>query len=260
MQRARGAAAMSVRHTEGRSRLATLRQEGCLKLRFPRLPEAEAVLVNLAGGLAGGDRLDQSFAVEPGAALSVTTQACERVYRSLGENAEVSTRVTLGEGAGFSYLPQETILFAGGRLARQLTVDAAADARLLLCESIILGREAMGEDVTHGFLADRWRIRRGGKLAFADDLRLAGDIAAAIRSPAGLAGNRAFATVLKAGPDVEDVLPQLRAVVGEHGGASLVGGVLVARLVARSGIELRRRLVPALGLLAESPLPRLWSL
>ena len=43
-------------------------------------------------------------------------------------------------------------------------------------------------------------------------------------------------------------------------GASLVGNVLVARIRAASGFQLRRRLVPVLSGLADGPLPLVWSL
>lgn len=257
LQRARGEARASFRVAAGRTRIERLHQAGCLKLRFPRLPDAQAVLVNTAGGLAGGDRLAQTFTVADGAGLTVTTQACERVYRSLGETASVSTAATLGEHASFNWLPQETILFDGGRVRRSLDVRARETSRFLLCEGVVLGREAMGEDVRSGLLADRWRVRRDGQLVFADDLRIAG---APGRSPALLGDNRAFATILCQRPENAALLGPLRAILGVEGGASLVDGLLVARLLAPSGLDLRRRLVPALGCLASEPLPRLWSL
>ena len=262
LQRARGAVEASMRVAAGRTRIARLRQEGCLKLRFPRLPgsTAEIVLVNTAGGLAGGDALVQSITAEPGASLTITTQACERVYRSLGDDATAATRLVAGPDASLSYLPQETILFDGGSLSRRLDVDIADDARLLLCESVILGREAMGETVKSGRLHDRWRVRRAGQLVFADDLRIEGDIAAKTAGAASLGGGRAFATILACGAGYEARLPELREMLGRSGGASLVDGMLVARVVAPSGLDLRRLLVPALKHLAAGALPRLWSL
>ncbi|WP_246333166.1 urease accessory protein UreD [Aureimonas mangrovi] len=247
---------------DGATRIDRLHQAGCLKLRFPRLlasPTREAVIVNTAGGLAGGDELDQSFEIAEGAALTVTTQACERVYRSLDVAAEVSTRLRIAPGARLAYLPQETILFDGGRIDRRLDVDAAAGSGFLLCESVILGRTAMGESVCEGLLRDRWRVRIDGRLVFADELRFAGEIARHVAQRASLNGGRAFATILLA--DLEGTAPlgALRDTLGEGGGASRVGGVVVARLVASDGLGLRRRLVPALSLLAQDALPRLWS-
>ena len=261
-QRASGRVSASFRQVDGVSRIARLHQSGCLKLRFPRLPDraAQAILINSSGGLTGGDRVEQAFAVEPGAALTITTQACERVYRSSGGHAGVITRLTIGEAASCAYLPQETILFDGGAIARNLDVDAAASASVLLCESVILGRAAMGETVTSGLFRDRWRVRIAGRLVFADDLRFDGAIAADTRQPASLAGHRAFASVLYAAADAEALRDPVRDLVGETGGASLVGGVLIVRMLAPSGMSLRKRLIPVLAALAKRPLPLVWSL
>ncbi|WP_246232992.1 urease accessory protein UreD [Aurantimonas aggregata] len=262
MQRAAGAVAADFRLVAGRSRLQRLHQAGCLKLRFPRLPaaEAEAVLINTAGGLTGGDRLDQQFGVATGAHFTVTTQACERVYRASSGHAGVTTRVQIGEDAGFAWLPQETILFEAGAVRRSLTVEAEASSRFVLCESIILGRERMGETVESGLLHERWRVRVDGRLAFADDLHLSGAIAAGTAGPASLSANRALATVVAHAPAIETKLAAVRALVGASGGASLVGGLMVVRLLAPTGFALRKRLIPVLAALANAPVPRVWSL
>lgn len=262
MQRARGSVRASYRVTAGATRLATLHQAGCLKLRFPARtsPAADCVLVNTAGGLAGGDRLDASIELGDGAALTLTTQACERVYRSTGADATFAARLALGPGSDLAWLPQETILFDGGRLKRQLDVAAHEDARFVLSESVVLGREAMGESVASGLLADSWRVRVGGALVYADELKLDGDIASLLPRAACLAGNRAFATLLARRPDIEAALGPVRAAVGPFGGASFVGGCLAVRIVAADGLDLRRRLAAIVPLLAGRPLPRLWSL
>ncbi|KKN78251.1 hypothetical protein LCGC14_0352510 [marine sediment metagenome] len=262
LQRAAGSATAEFQLVAGRTRLKRLHQSGCLKLRFPRLPrpEAEAILINTSGGLTGGDRIDQTFAVSDGASLTVATQACERVYRAAEGHAAVATRIALGPEAGFHWLPQETILYDGGAVRRALDLEAAESSRFLLCESVILGRERMGETVEAGLFRDRWRVRVGGRLVFADDLRLDGAIAERAARAASLAGNRAFATLVAQGAGVERGLNDIRAIIGEAGGASLVGGLLVARIMAPSGFLLRKRLVPLLSALANGPLPLVWSL
>ncbi|MCP3053630.1 urease accessory protein UreD [Aurantimonas marianensis] len=262
MQRAAGSATAEFQVIEGRTRLKRLHQSGCLKLRFPRLPrpEAEAILINTSGGLTGGDRIDQAFTVSDCASLTVTTQACERVYRAAEGHAAVATRIAVGPEARFYWLPQETILFDGGAVRRALELEATESSRFLLCESVILGRERMGETVETGMFRDRWRVRVGGRLVFADDLLLDGAIGERAKRAASLAGNRAFATLVAQGPGVECGLNDIRAIIGEAGGASLVDGLLVARIMAPSGFLLRKRLVPLLSALANGPLPLVWSL
>ena len=262
LQRARGRLHLRVKAVDGRTRLEDLHQAGCLKLRFPKVasPNSEAVLINTSGGLTGGDVLDQRFTVGAGAGLCLTTQACERIYRASSGRAEVTTRLSVETGGFLAYLPQETILFDQSALARKLELDAGEDAEFVICESVILGREMMGEDVAGGSFRESWRIRLAGKLVFADETRLEGNIAEDTGAAASLAGNRAFATLVARRVAAETLLDPLRAAIGEAGGASLVGGLVVARLVAPSGFLLRKRLVPAIAALAKAAVPRIWSL
>jgi len=266
LQRARGRARIAVRAEDGVTRLAELYQDGCAKLRLPKVygpSSVEAVLLNTAGGLTGGDVYATEALAGPGAALTLTTQACERVYRATGgQTARVDTRLSAGAGANLHWLPQETILFDGGRLARTLDVDLTGDAAFLAVEALVLGRVASGETVTGGAFADSWRIHRDGRLVFADAARLENDIDAVAAGPATLAGNKAVATVVLAAPGAEDKLAEARAVLDAlpTAGASALPGLLICRLVAPDDRALRRYLVPLLAGLAGRELPRVWHL
>ena len=125
----------------------------------------EAAIINTGGGMAGGDCL--SIRVETGAFANVilATPAAERVYRSTGPDTGIEVALRLQAQARLAWLPQETILFRGARLARRLEVDMDESATLVIAETTIFGRLAMGETPGHGLFADRWRIRRGGRLA-----------------------------------------------------------------------------------------------
>ncbi len=240
----------------GATGLRRLREAHAAKVRIPH-GSGEAILINTGGGLAGGDRFSFTITAEENARLTVTSQAAERVYRSLGPAADVEVKLEAQAGATLMWLPQETILFDGAALTRRITVELAEDARFLAVESIILGRQAMGETVKHACLHDRWRIRRNGRLLFADDLSFDGTPPC---SPATLGNARAFATVVLVSPRAEDVIEKARAAIGERGAASAWSGKLVARLAASDGFELRKSLIPALTLLAEGVhLPKTWS-
>ena len=260
-----------MQRTEGEGRLTLsgsgvreLYQLGAAKIRLPNAHgnhAREAVMINTGGGLTGGDRMAWRMAAEDGAHLTVTTQACEKIYRSIGGPAHSNATLCVGSGAAIDWLPQETILFERAELARTLDADMAAGGRLLAVESVVLGRQAMGENVTRGALRDRWRIRREGRLIFADDLRLEGDLAALTARTAALAGARAFATLLLVQAESERLLAPLRNAIGEAGGASAFGGKITARIAAPDGLALRRALLPALQVLrGDQPLPRVWSL
>lgn len=262
LQRARGCGRIAVRAEAGLTRLARLFQEGCGKIRLPRDARAEgleAVLINSSGGLTGGDRMAWSAEAGDGARLTLTTQACERIYRARDGVAEQHVSLGVAAGARLDWLPQETILFDGGMLARRLDADLAADARFLAVEAVILGRTAMDETVRYGALHDRWRVRREGRLVFADDLRLDGAIAELTAQAPVLAGARAFASILLVDDAAPALLGAVRDALGPTGGASAFDGKLFARVAAADGFELREALLPALEVLRNgSPLPRVW--
>lgn len=260
LQRARGCARIAVRAEDGATRLSRLYQDGCGKIRLPKAANLEAVLINSAGGVTGGDRLEWAAEAGSGARLTLTTQACEKVYRARDGVAEVRTTLTLGEDARVDWVPQETILFDGGGLTRTLDADLAEGAQLLAVEAVILGRTAMDETVRTGALRDRWRIRREGRLVFADDLRLEGAVADIAGGAPILDGAPAFASLLLVADAAARFLAPVRAALGSLGGASVFDGKLFARVVAPDSFALRRALIPALTVLRDgAPLPRVWS-
>jgi len=236
--------------------LSGLREQGAAKVRFPEGTH-EAVLINTGGGLAGGDEFSFAIAAGPDARLMVTTQAAERVYRTLGPPAVITTTLTAGPGALLAWLPQETILFDGASLNRRIDAGLAADATFLAVEPVIFGRREMGETIRSVALRDRWRVRRGGRLVFADDIAINGALPA---TSATLAGTGAMATLLYVAADAEARLDSLRNAIS-GGGASAWDGKLVARFLAADGFALRKALIPALCVLAgEAGLPKVWSL
>ncbi len=261
--RARGHVALTVASACGVSRRARVREAGSLRVRFPNADDAgtlDAVMVNTAGGMTGGDRFAFDIDVGVGARLAVSTAAAEKVYRSLGPDTEISVRLTVGCGGALAWLPQETILFDRARLFRSIEVELAADAGLLLTEAVVFGRAAMGETVTWGRAFDRWRVRAGGALLFAETMRLDGAIAQRLASPAVAAGGAAVASVLKI-PGNDEAVAAVRAMgerfAGEVG-ASTWNGLAVARFVAGDGAALRRDLIAVLTAWSGGPLPRLW--
>jgi urease accessory protein len=251
-QRSRG----HVRLEVGKAGLVRLREEGAAKLRLPH--KDEAVLINTGGGLAGGDEFRFDIGAGPGASLTVTTQAAERVYRSLGPPAKIATALRAEAGATLCWLPQETILFDGASLNRSLEVEVADDASFLAVEAVVLGRAAMGETVKHLTLRDHWRIRRNGQLIHAEDIAISGEPPG---TRATLGEAKAMATILLVWRDAETAIDRVRSLIGKAGAASAWNGKLVARLLARDGLALRKVLCPVLSaLMGDAQLPKAWSL
>jgi urease accessory protein len=261
--RAVGRIAFTVAAGAGGSRRGRVHESGSLRVRFPNgnnLAGLEAVIVNTGGGMTGGDRFDIDIEVGAGARLTVTTAAAEKIYRSLGPDTDIDVKLDVGPGGALAWLPQETIVFDQARLRRSIDIELARDANLLLAEATVFGRSAMGETVVQGHFFDRWRLRVGGALVFAETLRLDGDIAQRLAQRAIAGGGVAVASVIKY-PGNEVDAAAIRAVqdhfAGEVG-VSAWNGLVVARLVASDGATLRRDLVAVLSALDAAPLPRLW--
>lgn len=245
--------------------LSGLAESGSLRARLPRVEGGglEAVLVNTAGGVACGDVFHISITAKAGARVTVATPAAEKVYRSDGAVSEISVRLRAEAGAALSWLPQETILFDTARLARSYEVDLAEDARFLSFEGLMLGRAARGETVREGHLSDRWRVRRAGRLIYADALRLSGPIADLIARPAVAAGGVALGTFLYVAPDAQERLEEARSLLEPctcECGASAWNGLLAVRFIGSSIEALRRDATSFLMGFTGSALPRVWGL
>ena len=242
-------------------------EAGGLRLRFPRLapgavPGCEAVCINTGGGMVGGDRARLAFQCQADAAVTVTTQSAEKIYRAEGAPTAIDVSLDLQRGATLEWLPQETILFDRVRLKRSLSADLTSDATLLLVESLVFGRLAMGETVSTGLLQDRWRIRRDGRLVFAEELRLEGDIVKQLDRPALGGGARVFATLLLVAPEAEARLEEMRDVLGHapaEAGASAWNGLLSVRMASPSPERVRATIVLLLNRLRGRAAPRVWQ-
>ncbi|GLR87307.1 urease accessory protein UreD [Bradyrhizobium iriomotense] len=259
--RARGAVRFDVHAREGVTRRGALHESGSLRVRFPS-PEGEGlsgVFVNTAGGVAGGDRFDVEISAGEGTRLTLTTAAAEKVYRAPGAAAELNIALKVAAGAHLSWLPQETILFDRARVHRRFDIVLDDAASLLLCEIVVFGRTAMGERMEQGEFVDRWRLSRGGRLVFAETVRLDGDIGAKLARPAVAKGGAAIGTALIV-PGNEALVERIReaseSFVGEVG-ISAWNGFAMARFCAQDAAALRADMMAVLARTGAA-LPRLW--
>lgn len=252
------------------TRIRDLSESGPSRLRFPRAHGGtmEGILVNTAGGIACGDDFSVLLDVEAGAGLVLTTTAAEKIYRSDGPVSRIANRVALGPGARLAWLPQETILFDRARVRRRFEADLAPDAGLLVFEAVAFGRAARGETVESGLFEDVWRIRRAGRLVYADTLRLDGPIATRLARPAIGGGAKACATLLDLAPGAEARLDEVRALLdafgangpsGVEAGASAWNGHLAIRFLAADLGRLRDLAARLLVRYRGVPLPRVWQ-
>lgn len=269
LQRTKGTAACGFKKRGDKTVLDRLHQSGSFKVRLPRLDPGqapEAVLLNTAGGLTGGDKLSFEGELHAGCEAVFTTQASERAYRSISGDARVASHLSAGAGSTLAWLPQETILFDGARLRRSFDVDLEGDAALLAHESTVFGRAAMGEVMNNGLFSDVWRIRRDEKLIHADAVRVEGPVADILSNAAALGNARAMATILFAATDAETRLDDIRNIIDGISPAIGIAGVsawrekLVIRAVSDTGANLRRIVQPLITeLRGGNAMPRVWS-
>ncbi len=254
----------------GQNGLADLYQRAPCRLLFPTPPSGgwpEAVSLTTSGGLTGGDRIHFALEVDPGARATITTQAAEKLYRVQPGEADIllETRIVIGAGGSAEWLAQEAIAFDAVRFRRSISADLAGDARLLAVESLVLGRLAMGERFTRGLVHDAWRVRRDGRLVWADALHVETTDVAALEDRFRFGGARAVATLLYAGPDAPSHLELARSLLPPSAGATSFDGLLIARFHDADPARLRADLTRTCGALRagifgnDPAMPRVWS-
>ncbi len=259
MQRAKGQIDF---HKDGQT-VKQLYQSGCSKLILPKTygKMTEAVMLNTAGGITGGDRLDISIVAEF-CDIVVTSQTAERLYKSSTDAAIMAVNLRADNAACLHWLPQETIMFDGAELDRTIRLDMSADSKCLLAETIILGREAMGETIHHCHFTDNWRLYRDGTLFHAESAWLNADIADVMAASAGGNGAKSLTTILYAGSDAEQLAGNVRAIIDDSPSfiaASCWNEKFIIRLASASVAHARLEINRLLCALRQQPMPRVWQ-
>ncbi len=211
-------------------------------------------LLHTAGGLVGGDGLTIAAELEAGSRALLTSVAAQKVYGSRGRSrlqpqgrwARLELDVRLGPGADLEWLPQETVVFAGGLLEQVQRLQLAADASWLGIDVVRLGRTARGETLGDGCWRNRLELRRGGRLELVERLQLDGD---SLDDEHGLAGQPVVATLVWAAPAplpaeaLQALLAEGRRDAAGLQGQGAVGALeqgLIARYRGPSSQEARR--------------------
>lgn len=262
LQRARGAIDLVI--VSGK--LKRFYQSGSAKIFIPKTyaKTTEAVLVNTAGGLTGGDIFDAKLRADGDTHLTVSTQTAERVYCALGpQAAKITIDMELCGKASLHWLPQETILFDGAGFSRHLKVEMDDAASFLASEMMVFGRTAMHETVRQGNISDQWRISRGGRLIHAEALRLDGHIDEKLLQPASADGGVCVATTLYVSRDAEAKADAVRSFFKNHDdvrtAVSAWDGKLVIRSVCGNTARLKKLMAQFIEQFRNIANPRVWN-
>jgi urease accessory protein len=271
LERARGVGRIVFEGAGNGARVANIYEKFPTRIMLPRIPgqaAREAVLVNAAGGIAGGDRFELDIVARGDARVVVTTQAAEKIYRALNEPARVATRLTALDTAKLAWLPQETIVFDGARICRRLEIDLRAGTELMALEWLVLGRAAHGEEIRSGQIRDSWFVRRDGRVIWADSFLVTDSTFPHLTRKALLSDRRAIGTLIYFGPHLDRRLETLREVAQSHEcdcAATMVGGLIVVRFAARASSDLKITLTHILQHFARElgpgpfRVPKMWS-
>jgi urease accessory protein len=175
----------------------------------------------------------------------VTSQAAEKVYRALNEPARIATKLKACEAAKLAWLPQETIVFNCARLTRETEIELCSGAELLALEWLVLGRAAHGEEMIGGHIADRWVVKKDGRLIWADNFRATDETFPLLHRKALLSNCKAIATLIYFGPHLDKRLEFLRDIAPSLAcdcAATSVGELIIVRFAAEMSSDLRRAL------------------
>ena len=228
------------------------------------------VIVHPPGGIAGGDQVHISVALESASKALITTPGATRWYKTNGRPATQGIELRIAVDAQLEWLPQETILFDAADATSEVTVELAPRSVYIGCDVLCLGRAAAGERLTRGRYRQRMSLRREGRPIWMErgmfePARSARHAAVAF-ADATVAG-----TVIAAAPEITPgTLESVRSVLATQWGSKaaasrLPGGLLVARYLGDSSEQARRFVLATWSILRpalmECPaiVPRLWN-
>jgi urease accessory protein len=196
----------------------------------PRGPVAQVHLVGGAAGPLGGDELNLSVVVGPGAGLVLRTVAASVALPGpTGTPSTMTLDVTVAAGGRLAWLPEPTVAAAGCDHRILSTVELDEAAHLVWREELVAGR--YGEQP--GRVHQQTRLRRGGTTVLAQDLTLGDE---AWTSPAVLGTGRTVGALVVVEPGSEP-----GAAARQTGARMPLGGpVSLCSAVAADAPALRR--------------------
>jgi urease accessory protein len=204
------------------------------------------MMLNISGGMVGGDRLTTRIEVGRDAHAVLTTASAAKAYRS--ESAALQhTQITLRENATLEYLPDHLIPHAGAAIEQTLRIEMAKASRAIIYDAIAAGRVGRGERWQFRTLKSEVAINQSGRPRYLNRARIVP--ASQPLSDMGWMENYNYlATLLMAGDDDRDwaglviaLHNALQGIQGVQGSASTMArGGCVARFISVGADALNR--------------------
>ncbi|WP_406281142.1 urease accessory protein UreD [Embleya sp. NBC_00896] len=171
-----------------------------LRGRVPLVPRSvsvpgdtpEVVFVGGAAGPIGGDELMVRVHVGAGARLRVRTAAAAVILLGDGTPARQTVELEVADGGALEWLPEPVVVAARARFHTVVRAVLGTDARLLIRETLVLGRsnEPCGDAVS------RWDVVAAGRPVLRQQTAYGPGAHPGWRGPAGTAGGTVVATGL----------------------------------------------------------------
>lgn len=216
-----------------------------LKVQKPFYPEGKnichTVILHTAGGMVGGDTLQQKIHLQPASNALITTASAGKIYRSNGQIAQQFIDIKIDDNASLEWLPQETIIFDGAEFRQHLRVDLGENSSWLGWEITRFGRSARGEKFLSGEWHSNWEIWRSGQPLWIDRSFLFGGTM--IEGFQGLNDSAIVATLVYIGQPVsQNLVDKIRdfSLIGEMGVTSTLGEGILCRYRGNSSTEVRQ--------------------
>ena len=264
--------ALEFEHAGQRSILRRCRHFGPLRVQRPFYPEpdgsCQVYILHPPGGVVGGDRLDLDGQLGSNTRVLLTTPSAGKFYRSGGPFAQQLNTLTVQADAVLEWLPQETIVFDGAKLATTTRLELHANARALGWEILCLGRPSSAESFTRGVCQQSLEIYRDGQPLLLERSRWQGG-SVALTAPWGLHAQPVSATLfctLQDSTQVDALREQIQASPAARFAVTQVQDLLLCRYLGPSTAEARALFSQAWALLRPGLLhkpacpPRVWAL
>ena len=207
---------------------------------------AHVIVASSAPGIFGGDSVEQSIRVRPGARVRLTSQSAVQLHPSpSGVPASLVSQYDVSAGGELCCTWDPVIPFAGSSIVQRVEVAVEPGARLWWSDAMMCGREGSGERWLFERFEHQLSVRRGDTLSFLE--RYAIEPARRQVSAPWVAGDAAYVgTVIRAGygdtpADAEAVHRALAGIPDVQGSADVLDDdLLLVRIVAPTGVPFHR--------------------
>ena len=232
-------------------------------------------LLHPPGGLVAGDQLSIRITAEHETRTLITTPSAGKFYRCLEDLEQKQTvQVSVGESSQIEWLPQENIFFDGAKANIETEVYLASDSVFVGWEIQCLGRQASGECFRSGFVMQRLRLYRDGRLVHRERLELR-PATPLMNAGWGLGGMNVIGALIASIPveqarsasrRIQSVIAELNAIYpAQIWGFSSKESVVLGRYLGespeecRAGLNEMRLLLDAADICATGSVPRIWK-